>query len=303
MTALRVRSLHLYPVKSLAGIALAASPVDERGLSGDRRWAVVDVDGAKVTAREVHAMLGLRAEPLDATTGFADVDDSGDSGDNSGDGSNGQAGGIRLVDRAGEVLVVAAPVDAAPVPVGFSGLTHARPAGDAAARWLGERLGRDVRLVWQGDDAVRPIRAEMGGLAGETNSLADAAPVHVTTDASLARLNDWLADGGSDPLGHDRFRPNIVVDGDLPFDEDDWRRVRIGGVLFRHTMVCDRCVMTTIDRETLASAKEPIRTLARHRRWSGATWFGVRLTPQLPLATDAALQVGDEVVVTERVSP
>jgi uncharacterized protein YcbX len=44
-------------------------------------------------------------------------------------------------------------------------------------------------------------------------------------------------------------------------------------------MVCDRCVMTTIDPITLASGKEPIRTLARHRRWDGKTWFGTRLVP------------------------
>jgi uncharacterized protein YcbX len=62
-------------------------------------------------------------------------------------------------------------------------------------------------------------------------------------------------------------------------------------------MVCDRCVMTTIDRHTLQSSKEPIRTLARHRAWDGATWFGIRLTPVLPLPDDATIRVGDDVVV------
>ena len=61
-------------------------------------------------------------------------------------------------------------------------------------------------------------------------------------------------------------------------------------------MVCDRCVMTTIDRTTRESGKEPIRTLARHRKWDGATWFGIRLTPVLPLAGGATIRVGDEVV-------
>ena len=63
-------------------------------------------------------------------------------------------------------------------------------------------------------------------------------------------------------------------------------------------MVCDRCVMTTIDRDSLKTSKEPIRTLARHRKWDGATWFGIRLTPVLPLAAGASISVGDEVVVT-----
>lgn len=272
---MRVTSLHLYPVKSFAGVDLHRSAVDARGLRGDRRWAVVDPVGNKVTAREVHDMLGLRAEPM--------------GGD-----------GIRIVDRSGASLTVTPPRGAPVVRLGFSGQPEARPASEESATWLSRRLGGNLRLVWQDDVTSRPIRPELGGDLSDTNSLSDAAPLHLTTQASLDRLNDWLAAAGTDPLGHDRFRPNVVVDGDEPFAEDDWPGITIGDVSFRHTMVCDRCVMTTIDRSTLESAKEPIRTLARHRRWDGATWFGIRLTPVLPVPDGAVLQVGDRVVVWGR---
>jgi uncharacterized protein YcbX len=53
-------------------------------------------------------------------------------------------------------------------------------------------------------------------------------------------------------------------------------------VRFRVSGVCDRCVMTTIDPVTLAHGTEPIRTLAKHRRWHGKTWFGAWLVPQEP---------------------
>lgn len=271
VTPIRVVSLHIYPVKSLSGVAVGRSEVDRRGLLGDRRWAVVDPTGAKVTSREVHLMLGLRAEPT-------------------------EQGGIRLVDRDGATATVAPPREAPPIAVSFSGQDAARPAGRAADDWLSARLGQPVRLVWQDDQTHRPIGTEMGGRSGDTSSLADAAPLHVTTEGSLRRLNEWLAESDVDPLGHDRFRPNVVLDGHEPFVEDGWRSVRIGEVDFRYTMACDRCVMTTIDRETLATAKEPIRTLARHRRWEGSTWFGVRLTPVLPLPAGAILSVGDEVL-------
>ena len=88
-----------------------------------------------------------------------------------------------------------------------------------------------------------------------------------------------------------RFRPNVVIDGEEPFAEDAWPTVRIGNLKFRTTMVCDRCVMTTIDPITLAGGEEPIRTLARHRRWNHKTWFGTRL---VPLGTDT-MSVGDVV--------
>jgi uncharacterized protein YcbX len=274
----RVTSLTAYPVKSLAGVSLAEAVVDERGLRGDRRWAVVDPHGTKVTAREEHALLGLRAEPL-------------------------EHGAVRLVSPGGDALEVSPPRDAAPVAVRFSGQESARPAGCEADDWLTERLGRPLRLVWQDDGTHRPIRPEMGGAEGDRNSLSDAAPLHLTSEASLRRLNDWVTETALErgeepgaPLGHDRFRPNVVVDGGEPFAEDSWAGARIGDVPFRATMVCDRCVMTTIDRATGESAKEPIRTLARHRKWAGATWFGVRLTPVLPLAPGATIRVGDDVV-------
>ncbi len=273
-----VSTLTAYPVKSLGGVSLEQAVVEARGLRGDRRWAVVDPDGRKVTAREEHALLGLRAEPLDG-------------------------GGVRLLAPGADPLELSPPHDATPVPVGFSGQDRARPAGTKADEWLTARVGRPVRLVWQDEKTHRPVRGDMGGLEGDRNSLSDAAPLHVTSETSLRRLNDWVLETAFErgeepgaPLGHERFRPNLVVSGSEPFAEDTWSTVRIGDVQFRTTMVCDRCVMTTVDRADLRTGKEPIRTLARHRKWDGATWFGIRLAPVLPLAPGATLAVGDDVV-------
>ena len=88
----------------------------------------------------------------------------------------------------------------------------------------------------------------------------------------------------------DRFRPNIVLDGvEAPFVEDTWSTVRIGNIEFRFAEHCDRCVLTTIDPRTLAQGHEPLRTLARHRKRDGKTYFGVRLVP----LTTGPLRVGD----------
>jgi len=45
MTSARVSAIWRFPVKSMAGESLEAVEVDERGLVGDRVWAVYDVDG------------------------------------------------------------------------------------------------------------------------------------------------------------------------------------------------------------------------------------------------------------------
>src|SRR5688572_16304719 len=198
-------------------------------------------------------MLGLTAEPL------AD-------------------GGLLLGGNASEPLRVDVPTDAPAIAVGHSRQGTALSAGDEADEWLSARLGASVRLVWQPDPRARPVNPNHGGLPGEGLSLADAGPVLLTSEASLAQPDAWTDDATA-PLDMRRFRPNVVVDGDVPFAEEGWSHVDLGGLRFRVASHCDRCVMTTIDPDTLTRGKEPIRTLAKHRRRDGKTWFGVRLVP------------------------
>ena len=67
--------------------------------------------------------------------------------------------------------------------------------------------------------------------------------------------------------------------------------MRIGDVEFRVTMRVDRCAVTLCDPDTVAKAKEPIRTLARRRAWAGKTWFGIRLVPLTPGRIEAGATV------------
>ncbi|WP_344582890.1 MOSC domain-containing protein [Nonomuraea roseoviolacea] len=92
-------------------------------------------------------------------------------------------------------------------------------------------------------------------------------------------------------LSRVRFRPSVIIEGAEAFAEDRWSEVRIGTVPFRVSELCDRCAVTTIDPETQVKGKEPLRTLARHRKWDGRTWFGIRLVP-LELGR---IRVGDPV--------
>ena len=189
---------------------------------------------------------------------------------------------------AGDPLRVDLPTDAPAIAVGHSRQGTALSAGDEADDWLSARLGASVRLVWQPDPRARPVNPNNGGLPGEGLTLADAGPVLLTSEASLAQLDAWTDDATA-PLDMRRFRPNVVVDGDVPFAEEGWSHVDLGGVRFRVASHCDRCVMTTIDPDTLTRGKEPIRTLAKHRRRDGKTWFGVRLVPTTP----GTISVGD----------
>jgi MOSC domain-containing protein len=281
----RVTSLRVYPVKSMGGVAIEVADVEPWGIAGDRRWGLVDESGQKITAREIHDLLRFRAEIAGEQT-------------------------IRISDRDGASVLAAAPVGGASVPVSHSRQGRALLAAAEVNSWLSERIGVAARLVWQHDPTVRTIGEDDGGKPGDSLSLADAGPLLLASEASMAQLNAWIAadaelpdvpdidpsdlsagTGSARGLDILRFRPNVIIDGDEPFAEDGWPTVRIGAVEFRTTVLCDRCVMTTIDPITLAGGKEPIRTLARHRRWDRKTWFGTRLAPRRA----GTISVGDTV--------
>ena len=271
-----LHEINRYPVKSCRGQSLPRAVVEPWGLAGDRRWQVVYDDGLCVTAREYPRML------LITPTLRPD-------------------GGLELAAPDVPALVVDVPTPGAPVPVQVHAnpLTATEAAGEAGA-WLSKVIGTSVRLVHLDDPTRRhpnPRFAEPTDFV----SFADAYPLLLTTTASLQRLNDWIAEGpraDEGPLPMTRFRPNVVVAGSEPFEEDGWRRVRVGAAVFRAVKGCDRCTITMTDPDTADRGKEPIATLARYRRFDGETWFGMNLVPDDPGATIA---VGDEVEILESV--
>ena len=260
VTTVHVSSLHVHPVKSTRGSAVTRAVVEPWGLAGDRRWMVVDADGGLVTARVASRLLHVTAHVV----GEAELCIEGP-----------HAAPITVNGTGGERVQVRVWDDV---------VAATRPSAEADA-WFGELLERDVRLVWLDDPTVRRVNPSIGR-PDDYVSFADGYPLLLTTTASLRKLNEWVDEearlrdeGPPTPLVMDRFRPSVVVDTDVPFAEDDWRHVVIGTTAFRAVKGCDRCAMTTIDPDTLVSGKEPIRTLARHRKWDGKVWFGVNLVP------------------------
>ncbi|MCH6159056.1 MOSC domain-containing protein [Streptomyces marispadix] len=269
MTSATLASLHLYPVKSLAGIACGELTVEPWGPAADRRWMLTTPDGDQLTQRE-HPRLALaRAEPL--PEGCLD----------GGAGSR----GVRVTAPGREPLEVPVPPKSmATVPVRLFGKKlEVAPADAESSEWFSAYLGTRVRLVHL-DAPERRRRIDPGfAFDGETVSLADGFPLLATAVSSLDALNSLIAQGdhaGEGPLPMDRFRPNLVVAGSDPWAEDGWRRLRIGDVVFRVAKPCGRCVVTTTDQASGLRGKEPLRTLARHRRFGDRLVFGQNLVPE-----------------------
>ncbi|AWZ05373.1 MULTISPECIES: MOSC N-terminal beta barrel domain-containing protein [unclassified Streptomyces] len=274
MSKLHVRALHVHPVKSVAGTAPHEVAVEPWGLAGDRRWAVVDGEGAVITQRQQPRLALASARPLGG-------------------------GGIALSAPGMADLTVEVPEPGPLEPVVLFGKkVETVAAASAAADWFTAYLGVPARLAHLDDPAGRRPVDPAYALPGETVSLADGYPLLLTTLASLDALNELISQGDhpdEGPLPMNRFRPNVVVSGAEAWAEDGWLRIAIGDAVFRGVRECGRCVVTTTDQVTAARGKEPLKTLARHRRIGKSLAFGRLLVP-LRLGT---VRVGDEVRVLE----
>lgn len=273
-----VTGIYRYPVKSCRGERLGEAVVEPWGLAGDRRWMLTDADGKVVTARKYPSLV--------LVTPTADNSNSA----------------IRFESPGLPELTVPVPhgtaAELVPVTVGQSSLLAAQ-ADDEAAEWFTKITGTPVRLVYLDDPRRRPVDPDYGQDTDRV-SFADGYPLLLTSEASLAQLNDWIAEGPhapEAPLPMTRFRPSVVIGGTAPWAEDDWRRIRIGDVPFRVAKGCDRCVFTTIDPRSSVRGREPLVTLARYRRWDGKVWFGVNLIPDLVPGAPAVIRAGAPVEI------
>ena len=268
---MRLSGLFLYPVKSLGGFAVSSAKLDSHGLVGDRRFLVIDETGRFLTQRTLPRM-SLISTALDATH-------------------------LTLSPpKSISLRIPLPPESAAPlrtVSVWKSENLLAEDCGEAPATLLTEFLGRRCRLVRLGPAFHRPIPKANAHL-GDTVNFADAYPLLVIGESSLADLNDRLIARGVESLAMDRFRPNLIIADAPAFAEDTWPRFRIGEITFRAGGPCARCSVTTTDQATGQSdGPEPLQTLTTYRRdsvQSTSVNFGQNLIHE---TKSGVLRVGD----------
>ncbi len=259
---MRLCEIHIYPLKSGAGIALKESFLETRGLQGDRRWLVVDANGRFLSARTHPRMLLIKAIPDEK--------------------------GLSL--NAPGMSQIHVPRHTVEQTLGSVSIwkdnCNALYLAQDADSWLSEFLGTPSHLVYMSDDIERPV-SKTNARPGDIVSFADAYPLLLTSKASLADLNKRLVK----PIEMQRFRANLVIDGIEAFAEDKWQRLRIGEVEFECASPCTRCVLTTIDPLTANKDPqgEPLKTLKTYRQNDEGVLFGINLIPR----SRGNIRVGD----------
>ena len=220
---MRVRSLHVYPVKGCRGIDCDEAALDPLGFEHDRRFAFATADGIALTQRD-QPLLATIVPSVEARALRLDL------------------GGLAQVEVPFEAFAEAALVDV------WGKLTPGRavPTSDPVTDYLGV----EARLVMLERGAER--------------SFADSRPVLVATTGALAAL-------GLPGIGMERFRPNLVVDGD-----GEWRELRGRECVLEFSKPCGRCEVTTIDQASGARlGPEPLRTLTERFAGNFGRYFRV----------------------------
>ncbi len=252
-----VVSLWRYPVKSMMGEELNAAEVTERGLLGDRAYALVDSSDGKVATaknpRKWPNLFDFRAtfiEPPGISANVPPVRITLPDGTI----ATGQQSDLdRILSKALNRTVTLNATERG----------HVGPAN--AEEYWPDIEGLDYR------DAVTDFALPEG-------TFFDCATVHLLTTATLDRLRELYPKGRFEVR---RFRPNIVVEpasGEKGFVENAWigHTLAIGAdVRLSITGHCARCVMTTLPQGDLPRDPGILRTAAQHNKVSVGVYAAV----------------------------
>ncbi|HUG29111.1 MAG TPA: MOSC N-terminal beta barrel domain-containing protein [Candidatus Limnocylindria bacterium] len=238
-----VVALWRYPVKSMMGEQLNAAEVTDRGLLGDRAYALVDRETGKVASakfpRKWPTLLAHRATYVDPPTGTDDLP------------------AVRITLPDGRIVRSDDPdVDATlSADVGRDvALDRSAPAAPSLEEYWPDIEGLDHRDALT-EEAMPP------------GTFFDLGIVHLLSTATLDELRQRYPEGRFEVR---RFRPNVVVgalEGQAGFVENGWvgRALTIGDdVRLRIAQPCPRCVMTTVAQDDLPKDPGILRTAARH---------------------------------------
>lgn len=262
---LKVTELYIYPIKSLGGIKIISGEITDRGFKYDRRWMLVDKNNFFLSQR-VNAQMALFNVII-------------------------ASNGLQVVNRTtlDEILIPFEPeTDEFVEATIWDDTCTGQLVSSEADRWFSKNLNMPCRLAYMPVDTERFANTKYTPVDSLT-SFADAYPFMMIGQASLDDLNARL----SHKLPINRFRPNIVFNGGVPYQEDKMDSVTINNIIFRGVKLCARCNITTIDQDNASKAKEPTKTLATFRQRNNDVFFGQNLISE----GTGVISVGDELTI------
>lgn len=263
---MNVEELCIYPIKSARAQSLKEMKISQSGPEGDREWMLVDEHGKFLSQRTVPKLATIEVfqDEQALTVGLGKMFF--------------KISKKNSFQRKTKVQVWNDTFEAALEP-------------DLYSQGIAQYLGVQCRLVRYAPFSQRRVRSHSMEWKPEVR-FADARPLQILNLKSLEELNSRL----SVPVSADRFRANILVSGTAAYEEDHWKRIRLGEVIFSQPKKCSRCTIVTIDQMSgIPAGPEPLKTLASYRREDKDVYFGSLWIPE----NTGIVRKGDVVEVLE----
>lgn len=254
---MKIEELYIYPIKSARAQSLKEVRITPEGPVGDRQWMLVDEKGQFISQRTAPKLATVEVFHDEAAL---------------------TVGFQKMFfkistknsfQRKIKVQIWDDSIEAALEP-------------DLYSQGLSQYLGVQCRLVRFAPYSQRPEKVRF----------ADDRPLQILNLKSLEDLNSRLPA----PVGADRFRANIIFSGQQAFEEDQWKRIRIGEVMFSQPKKCSRCKIVTVDQKTgVSMGPEPLKTLATYRRDGAEVFFGTLWIPE----NEGLVKIGETLEILE----
>ena len=279
---MKIKSIWRYPIKSMAGESLKQSMLSQRGLVGDRSYALHD--GRSICSAKKYPQLMNYSVQYDSEPDGINIPpvtlEIGNTAVNSEDSNLNEL----LTKEIGTKVT----------------LDKLRPDDNLEyyRRSKEQQPIEEIRNVLGLEEGEAfPDFSEFPDSSFEFSTppgtFFDAYPLLILTTNSLDRLQQLTTRAVIDER---RFRPNLLIDANelgAGFIEEQWRDqfLEIGDTIIQLTLPCPRCVMTTIAFQDLKKAPQIMRTLVQENHHKLGI-YGQVIKP-------GKIQIGDQAHLTE----